>query len=33
MAETGNADCDLVLVQLVRALDGKPASGFERFAK
>lgn len=31
--ETGCADRQLVVVQLVRAADGKPAPGFERFAK
>jgi len=31
--ETGNAESDLILVQWVRAVDGRPAPGFERFAK
>ena len=33
MAETGNADFNLIRIQLVRALNGRPAPGFERFAK
>jgi len=33
MLETDKADHNLILVRFVRAENGKPAPGFERFAR